>query len=55
MPTIVKKHKVSFIAEKKVSEPTEVKFVTKQGKPVDFEAHKKIYEPKKIVFYAKKK
>ena len=52
---MARKHKVSFVAEKKVKEPVTVDFVTKTGKDVAFDAHKKVKGPVKVTFYAKNK
>ena len=52
---MTKKHKVSFIAEKKVKEPVAVDFKTKTGKKVTFEGHKKVKEPVRVSFVAKDK
>jgi hypothetical protein len=52
---MTKKHKVSFIAEKKVKEPVAVDFKTKTGKKVAFGGHKKVKEPVRVSFVAKDK
>ena len=50
-----KRHHVSFRAEKKVSEPVEVKFVRRDGTRVDFPAHEKVKEAVKVDFMARNK
>ena len=49
------REKISFIAEKKVSKPVSVEFLTKEGEKIAFKAHEKVSKPVKIEFYAKKK
>lgn len=52
--TMLKKHTVDFIAHKKVKEPVEVSFQSKNG-PVSFEATKKVLEEVEVNFKAKNK
>ena len=49
------KHRVSFKASKKVSEPVRVKFKTKDGQRVSFPAHKKVKKPVRVSFRARNK
>jgi len=49
----MKKRTVEFDAHRKVKEPTEVTFTTKQGKNVDFVAEKKVERPVHVKFRAK--
>lgn len=51
---MVKEHRVSFIAEKKVSKPIKVDFQTKSGE-VKFKAHKTVKAPVRVSFKAKNK
>jgi len=46
---------VRFEAEKKVSEDVDVKFVRRDGTPVDFPAHEKVAKTVKIDFMARNK
>ena len=55
MPGSDKKHTVKFDAHKKVKLPTEVKFKTKDGKPIDFTAKKPTEVAVKVKFKAKNK
>jgi len=50
-----KRHHVRFEAEKKVSEDVDVKFVRRDGTPVDFPAHEKVAKTVKIDFMARNK
>jgi len=50
----MRKRIVEFDARKKVKEPTEVTFTTKQGKVVDFVAEKKVEKPVHVKFRAKR-
>ena len=49
---MAKKHRVSFVAEKKVSVPKKVQFETKSGDPVAFAAHKTVKKPVRVRFMA---
>ena len=49
------KHRVSFVAKKKVSVPTKVRFETKSGDPVAFAAHKTVKKPVRVRFVAEDK
>ncbi len=50
-----KKHRVSFVAEKKISVPVDVAFKTKGGEKVAFAGHKKVTKPVRVTFRAKTK
>jgi hypothetical protein len=52
---MTKKHRVSFIAKKKVAVPVDVEFETKKGEDVTFEAHKNVKKPVRVSFSAKNK
>ena len=52
---MAKKHEVHFTAHKTVKEPVEVKFTTKDGKPVDFTATKPVKEEVEVDFFARNK
>lgn len=47
--------RITFIATKKVKQPTKVSFATQEGLKVSFVAKKIASRPVKINFYAKKK
>ena len=49
----MRKKTVEFDAHRKVKEPTEVRFTTRQGKQVDFVAEKKVEKPVHVKFRAK--
>ena len=49
----MRKRTVEFKAHKKVKEPTDVAFTTKQGKQVEFVAEKKVEKPVRVKFSAK--
>jgi len=50
-----KRHHVRFEAEKKVSEHVDVKFVRRDGTPMDFPAHEKVTKTLKVDFMARNK
>lgn len=50
-----RREKISFVADKKVSNPVVVAFRTKEGERVAFKAHQQVTKPVKVQFYAKKK
>ena len=50
-----KKQTVSFLATKKVKEPTDVKFKTKSGTKVSFEAEKSVSKKVPVKFKATSK
>ena len=52
---MIKKHRVAFVAEKKVKEPVKIAFKTKEGKKISFVAEKKVKGPVKVKFMAKNK
>lgn len=51
--TTPRRHHVRFKAEKKVSEPVEVKFARKDGTRVDFPAHEKVKRTVNVDFMAR--
>jgi len=50
-----RRRKVSFIATKRVAQPTKISFVTKAGKKVAFAAKKPVKRRVRVTFYKKAK